>query len=106
MTATARTVLIVTQAVVVVLACLVVVGMATRAFGSISGRRIVNSLRISGMTFCTVKVATVVERLVCQCRVAVVRRCPGIGVVAGIALLRCAEVTRVRAACDDTVVAA
>ena len=106
MTATVRTILIPAQTVVVVFAHLVVIGMATRAIGLISGRRIVNGLRISGVAFCTVKVATVIERLVCQCGVAIVRRCPGIGNVAGIALLRRVEVTRVRAACDDTIVAA
>ena len=105
-TATACTILIPAQAVVFVYARLVVIGMAARAVRSISGRPVVNRLRVSGVAFCTVKVATVIERLVCQRGVTVVRRCPGIGNVTGIALLRCVEVTRVRAACYDTIVAA
>ena len=106
MTAAACAVLIAAKAIVFVHACLVVIGMAARAIGSVARRRPVDRLGVGPVTFCTVEVAAVILRFECQCSVTIIRGSPRICNVAGIALLRRAEVSRVRAGSYDAVVAA
>ncbi len=103
--ATVSTVLVPAQAIMIVLVCLVVIGVAARAIGFVSGRPPVDGLRVGSVTSRTVKVATVVLRLIGESSVTVIGRSPGIRNVAGIAFLRRAEVSRVCASCNDTVVA-
>ena len=104
--ATTRTILIVAKAVMFVHACLIVLRVAARAVGPVSGRRPVDGLGVGPVTSCTGEVAAVILRFICQCRVTVIRGRPCVGDVAGITFLRRAEVTRVRTGCYDTVVTA
>ena len=106
MATAAPTILIFTQSIVIIFAGLIVIRVAPRATGSVSRGRPIDILAVRLMTFCTGKVAAVILRFIRQCSVTVICGSPGIRNVAGIALLRRAEVTRVRAHCNDTVVAA
>lgn len=105
MTAAARTVQILTQAVVVVLAGFVVVSVAASAGRLVTWGRPVYDFRIGLMTFGAVKIIPVVERLVRESCVVVICGPPAIRYVAQVAVLSSVEVIGILARCKYAVVA-
>lgn len=105
MAATARTILILVDSVVIVLAGFVVTRMASGAGRLIAGRRPTNELRVRLMTFSAIKIATMIKWFVSQSGMTVIRRCPGIRRMAKIAILIRIKVILILPGCLYSVVA-
>ena len=102
--ATARTILVVAQPIMFVDARLVINCMTTGTGGCIPRGRPINEFRVGLMANGAGEVAAVIEWLVCQTYVTVIRRCPGNRTVAQTAILRSVEVIWILACRSSSVV--
>lgn len=105
MAATARTVQIIGQTIVVVLARVVIIRMTPGAGGLVSRRRPAYGFRIRRMAGGAEEVAEVIQWFVGETRMAEISRYPCNRVVAKTAVLRRVEVPRVLAGCRCAIVA-
>ena len=104
-TAAARTIQVVLQAVMLIHTGSIVIGMTTRAGGRVSRRRPIHGVRVGIVAFGAGKVAAMIERLVGQAGVAEARRCPTIWGMALTAIHGGIEVSGALAACIGAIVA-
>lgn len=105
MTATARAIQIILQAIMIVVASLVVIRMTARTGGRVSRRRPVHCVRIGIVALGAVEIAAVIKRLVSQPGVTEIRRSPPIRGMALATIHGSVEVTRILAGGIGAVVA-
>ena len=105
MTATARTIQVVLQAVVIVHTGSIVIGMTARAGRRVAGGRPIHCIRVGIVAFGAGKVAAMIERLVGQPRVTEIGRRPCVRGMAHATIHGRIEVSRVLSGCEYAIVA-
>ena len=106
MAATAGTILVSGQAVVLVNARLVIVSMTARAVWLVAWRRPGNNFGVRAVAVSALRISRVIHRLITETHMPVVRRSPRIGVVTQTAVLGRIEVSGIRPRCVRSVVTA
>ena len=106
MAATARTILVIGQTIVLVNTRLVVVRVTARAGWLVAWRRPGNNFGVRTVAVSALQISRVIHRLVTETHMAVVRRRPRVGVVAQTAILGRIEVSGIHSRCVRTVVTA
>ena len=94
MTATACAVQVILQAIVFVHARFVILRMATRTGGRVTGRRPIHRIRVGVVAVGAGEVAAVIERLIGQAAVTETRRDPAVRRVTLATIDGCGEVSR------------